>query len=606
MLRAEQLNTVPNSPGVYLLKDKRGKIIYIGKSANLRERLRSYTQEEAYPQRSALVRSIADFEFIETESEVEALILEDSLIKLNKPKFNIRLKDDKKFPYLKITINENFPRIFPTRNLKNDGSMLFGPYTSAKNLRRAVKTLQRIFKIRTCKKKLPLTKPERPCLNYLMKRCLAPCQGNISEELYKERISRVVAFLRGKSTELEDELETKMRKAAEREDFETAALYRDELFALRDIVKKQEAVFTDIIARDIFGIARADHPQGRAQSYALITLIKIREGKIIGKENYPFVFSKESETQEILESLLRTIYLHTYDIPDEILLPAEIPTREVFTQWFLKHRQKKVKIYVPKHGLKVRLVKLANTNASVGLCELVPRPKVPQVLLELQKYLNLPRTPETIEGVDISNITGEYATGSIVVFRHARADKKSYRMFRVRTVLGPNDYAMLEEVLTRRLQRQLAESIPLPDLVLIDGGKGQLSVAEKVYSRLKTPPALLAFAKRTDTLYTSNGCIVSIPAYSPALKLLKQIRNEAHRFAIRYHKKLRSKALAQSVLDNIKGIGKKRKAQLLAHFGSIDKIREASITEISALKGFTEDLAKRIKETLEKPLDFLF
>ncbi|MCS7258938.1 MAG: excinuclease ABC subunit UvrC [candidate division WOR-3 bacterium] len=600
MLRTEQLSAVPATPGVYLLKDKRGKIIYIGKSANLKERLRSYTQEGTYPSRNALVRSVTDFDFIETESEVQALILEDNLIKLNKPKFNIRLKDDKKFPYLKITINESYPRIFPTRNLKNDGSILFGPYTNAKNLRRAVKTLQRIFKIRTCKKKLPLNKPDRPCLNYLMKRCLAPCQGNISSELYKERINRVVAFLRGRSAGIEDELINKMRDAANREDFETAALYRDELFALRDIVKRQEAVFTDIIARDIFGLARSDNTQGYAKSYALITLIKIREGKIIGKENYPFVLRAPAESEEILETLLRTIYLHTYDIPDEILLPCEFTNKELFIRWFLEERNRKVKIYYPKRGLEARLVKLANTNAEVGLCEIIPRPKLPQALLELQQYLNLKNPPHTIEGVDVSNIAGEYATGSIVVFKAGRPDKKSYRMFQIRTVLGPNDYAMLEEVLTRRVRRQLNENQTLPDLVLIDGGKGQLSVAARVYSQLENQPALLAFAKRTDTLYTVDGKEISIPAYSPALKLLKRIRNEAHRFAIRYHKKLRSRALSQSILDNIKGISKKRKAQLLAYFGSIDKIREASVAEIASLKGFNFELAKRIKDAVEK------
>lgn len=602
MLSLDKIKSVPESPGVYLLKDKKGKIIYVGKSKNLKDRLRSYTQEQTLSPRESLIRNVFDLEFVETKSEVEALVLEDNLIKLNKPRFNVRLKDDKKFPYLKITVQEKFPRIFATRNLRKDGSVLFGPYTNAKNLRRAIKAVRTIFKIRICKKKLPLSKPERPCLNYAMNRCLAPCQGSFSETEYRDRIDNVIAFLSGKSIKLAQELESRMLKAAAKEEFETAATLRDQLFAIQDIIRKQEAGFTDIAARDVIGLVIADtpikSPRGAPKSYANVTLMKIRDGKIIGKENYPFLLSKKTSPNEIIETLLRTVYLHTYDIPDEIILPVDLPDKKVFIQWFKQERKRRVKIYYPRQGLKKRLMKLAATDADVGLSEIMPVPKIASPPLELQRILNLKTIPKQIEGVDISNISGTSATGSIVVFTDGLPNKKEYRMFRIRTGHGPNDYAMMQEVLTRRIESLKAKNKPLPDLVLIDGGKGQLSSAEKAYATAPKQIPLLAFAKRTDMLYYNDGREISIPAYSPALKLLKRIRDESHRFAIKYHKKLRGKKLIASELDSLQTIGPKRKQILLKHFGSLDKIREATIDEIAKLKGFNQKIAEKIRKAL--------
>lgn len=606
MLTTDKIKLVPESPGVYLLKDKRGKIIYVGKSRNLKDRLRSYTQEQALSPRESLIRNVFDLEFVETKSEVEALVLEDNLIKLNKPRFNVRLKDDKKFPYLKITVQEKFPRIFATRKLRKDGSTLFGPYTNAKNLRLSIKAVRTIFKIRTCKKRLPLHKPERPCLNYAMNRCLAPCQGNISETDYQERINNVTKFLSGKSRILEQELEQRMLTASDREDFETAATIRDQLLALRDIVKTQDAIFTDIVSRDVIGLVIADtfikSARGAPKSYANITLMKIRDGKIIGKENYPFVLSKKTSGNEIVETLLRTVYLHTYDIPDEIIVPVELENKKVFIQWFKQERNKRVKIYYPCQGLKKRLMNLASTDADVGLSEIMPIPKIAPPLLELQRILNLKSIPKVIEGVDISNIQGTSATGSIVVFNDGYPNKKEYRMFRIRTVQGSNDYAMMQEVLTRRLNSLITKNQPLPDLVLIDGGKGQLSSAEKAYANAPKQIPLLAFAKRTDMLHYNDGQEISIPAYSPALKLLKRIRDESHRFAIKYHKKLRGKKLIASELDYIQGIGPKRKQLLIKHFGSLDKIKAASIDEIAKLKGFNQKIAEKIHHELHEKI----
>ncbi|MEO0083335.1 MAG: excinuclease ABC subunit UvrC [candidate division WOR-3 bacterium] len=607
MLSSEKISVVPESSGVYLLKDKYGKVIYIGKSRNLKERLRAYTQIQASFPREQLIRNIYDFEFIETKSEVEALVLEDNLIKLNKPRFNVRLKDDKKFPYIKITIQEKYPRIFATRNLKKDGSILFGPYTNAKNLRRAINAVRNIFKIRTCRKNLPLEKVPRPCLNFAMNKCSAPCQGNINESDYRERINNVIAFLQGKSIDLEQELESRMKDAAAREDFETAATLRDQLLALRDITQRQEPVFTDIVSRDIIGLQLAEtsvkQPFAVQRSYANATLIKVRDGKIIGKENYPFILYSKTSANEIIETLLRTIYLHTYDLPDEIIVPVRLDNKKVYIDWFKQVRNKKVEIQYPRSGIKKRLLKLANTDADIGLAEIMPVKKIPQPLLELQRILNLKEVPKTIEAVDISNIAGTSATGSIVVFTDGYPNKKEYRMFRIRTVRGPNDYAMMEEVLNRRITSLVAKKRPLPDLVLIDGGKGQLSSAVKAFANAPKPIPLLAFAKRTDTLYYHDGREITIPAYSPSLKLLKRIRDEAHRFAIKYHKKLRGKKLISSMLDNITGIGPKRKQVLIKHFGSLERIRQATIEEIAELKGFNKKIAEKIKQQLEQSQD---
>jgi excinuclease ABC subunit C len=602
MLLSDKINLVPESPGVYLFKDKRGKIIYVGKSRNLKDRLRSYTQQQAAAPRELLVRNIRDLEFIKTRSEVEALVLEDNLIKLNKPRFNVRLKDDKKFPYLKITVREKFPRIFATRNLRKDGSILFGPYTNAKNLRRAIKAVRTIFKIRTCKKKLPLTRPERPCLNFTMNRCLAPCQDNILETDYRERINNVMSFLSGKSRALEETITKKMQSAAAAEDFEHAATLRDQLLALKDITKNQDAVFTDTVARDVIGLAIGQEiikqQFAPPKSYASATLMKVRDGKIAGKERYPLVLSKSTSQQEIIETLLRTVYLHTYDIPDQIILPVKIDDARTFMQWFRERHKKRVRVFMPNKPDAKRLLKLASTDAEIGLAEIMPIAKTPQAMLELQHILNLSAPPKVIEGVDISNISGTSATGSIVVFENNYPNKKEYRMFRIRTVQGPNDYAMMEEVLSRRIKSLMMKHKPLADLVLIDGGKGQLTSAEKAYATAPKPIPLLAFAKRTDMLYYNDGREISIPSYSPALKLLKRIRDEAHRFAIKYHKKLRGKKLIASELDYIQGIGQKRKQILIKHFGSLDKIKQASVEDIAQLKGFNQKIAENIKQSL--------
>ena len=585
-----KINNAPTTCGVYLFKNKEGKIIYIGKARNLKERLKYYLSPQPDTRRNSLIREISDLDIIVTSSESDALILEDNLIKINKPKYNIRLKDDKKFPYLKITINEEFPRIFPTRNLKKDGSILFGPYTSAKNLRQALRLVKRIFKIRTCNKKLPPTIPERPCLNYRLNLCLGPCQNNVDKELYKERVKEVIEFLSGKSEDLMAEIEKKMWEAAKKEDFEKAAILRNQLFALQELRKKHEVIFNEKKSMDVVGLAKE-------KNLAVCLILKIREGKLISKEEYPFNLPLTNTDEEILESLLSSVYLHSYDIPDEIILPKKVENIEIFIETIEKRRKIKVKITVPKRGEKKKLLSLAIKNAEIKLLEILPTPHLPKANVELGNYLSLTKTPIRIEGVDISNLGGKYACGSIVVFEGINPKKSEYRKFKIKTISGQDDYGMMEEVLRRRLKRLIEENKPLPDLVLVDGGKGHLAVANKVYKEFKEDIPILAFAKKSDTLYFEDGKVVSIPAYSPALKLLKRIRDEAHRFAITYHKKLRKKGIKKSILDEIPGIGEKRKLLLLNTFGSLEGIKNAKIEEIAKI--IPRKLAEKIYQFLK-------
>jgi excinuclease ABC subunit C len=593
MLHESLINKINNAPttcGVYLFKNKEGKIIYIGKARNLKERLKYYLSPQPDIRRNSLIREIADLDIIVTSSESDALILEDNLIKINKPKYNIRLKDDKKFPYLKITINEEYPRIFPTRNLKKDGSILFGPYTSAKNLRQALRLVKRIFKIRTCNKKLPLTIPEKPCLNYRLNLCLGPCQNNVDKELYQERVKEVIEFLSGKSENLIKEIEKKMWRAAAKEDFEKAAILRNQLFALQELRKKHEVIFNEKKSMDVVGLAKE-------KNLAVCLILKIREGKLISKEEYPFNLPLTNTDEEILESLLSSVYLHSYDIPDEIILPKKVENTEIFIETIEKRRKIKLKITIPQRGEKKKLLSLANKNAEIKLLEILPTPQLPKANVELGNYLSLPKTPMRIEGVDISNLGGKYACGSIIVFEGINPKKSEYRRFKIKTISGQDDYGMMTEVLRRRLKRLIEENKPLPDLVLVDGGKGHLAVANKVYKEFKEDIPILAFAKKSDTLYFEDGKVISIPAYSPALKLLKRIRDEAHRFAITYHKKLRKKSLKKSILDEIKGIGEKRKLLLLNTFGSIEGIKNAKIEELAKI--IPRKLAEKIHQFLQ-------
>jgi len=587
----EKVASAPESPGVYLLKDAKGRVLYVGKARVLRDRLQTYIQPKDDPRLRSLVSKVADLETVITRSEVEALVLEENFIKFKKPRYNVRLRDDKKFPYLKITASELFPRIFVTRNLKDDGSVFFGPYTSAKELRRALKAVKRIFRMRTCKYRLPDDKPARPCLDFELSRCSGPCADKVTREQYADQVKDVVRFLSGRSDELIEQVEQRMWAASKAQEFETAAVLRDQLLALRDIQRNQQAVMPDKTSRDIIGLARG----GKT---AVAALFRVREGKIVSREEYPLTAGENAPDSELLSAVVRSVHTHTHDIPEEIILPAPIEDAVALEGLFAEKRGRKVKILVPERGEKVRLAELARANAEKALVELRPEERVPAGNRELAEILGLSVVPRLIEGVDISNTQGTNAVGSIVVFRDDKPTKQQYRLFKIRTVTGSNDFAMMEEVLARRVRGLLEKSRPLPDLVLVDGGKGQLSSAVKAYGQFDAEIPILGLAKRTDTLYYDDGREITIPVTSPALKLLKRIRDESHRFAITFHRKLRGKKMVESELDEIRGLGPVRKRVLIQHFGSLDKVRLASVEEIAKVKGFGPALAVKVHEAL--------
>lgn len=597
MTFAEKAAQAPEGPGVYLLKDRRGRVVYVGKARNLRDRLRSYIQPRpdtasaSPPRLVAMASRFADLETIVTRSETEALVLEENLIKIKKPRYNVRLRDDKKFPYLKVTVQERFPRIYPTRNLKADGSLLFGPYTSARELRRALKGVKRIFRIRTCSRDLPDEAPARPCLAFQLNRCSGPCRKDADEAEYREQVKDVVDFLSGRSDQLTQELEKRMWQASEAQRFERAAILRDQLMALRDIRRSQQAVSRDTTARDVIGLARGER-------HAVAAMFRIREGKIVAREEYPLAAGKDSSDSEILATVLRSVHMHVHDLPDEIVLPTQIEDVAFIEQWFQEKRNLKVRVVVPERGERMSLLDLARRNAEKALVEVSPEERIPKANQELAQILGLASTPRVIEGVDISNTSGQQAVGSVVVFHDTRPAKKEYRLFRVRTVEGPNDFAMMEEVLARRVRGLLERNEPLPDLVLVDGGKGQLSSAVRAYHQFDQEIPIMGLAKRTDTLYYLDGREISVPVTSPALKLLKRIRDESHRFAVRYHRKLRGEKLVQSELDAVSGLGPARKRLLVRHFGSLERLRVATAEEIAEVRGFGPALSERVHEQL--------
>ena len=593
MAFADKVAAAPDGPGVYLLKDAKGKVLYVGKARSLRERLKSYTQPQESPRLRSLVSKVTDLETVITRSEVEALVLEENFIKFKKPRYNVRLRDDKKFPYLKITAAEPFPRIYVTRNIRDDKSAFFGPYTSARELRKALRGVKRIFRLRTCKRDLPEPTPRRPCLNFELNRCTAPCAGRLTTAQYAQQVKDVIRFLSGRSDELTEQVEQRMWAASQAEDFEVAAGLRDQLMALREIRKDQQAVVQDKTSRDIIGLARG----ARA---AVAALFRVREGKIVSREEYPLTVGEDAPDSEILSTVIRSIHTHTHDIPDEIILPSAIDDAAVLEALFAEKRGRKVRIVVPERGEKVRLTELARANAEKALVELRPEERVPAGNRELAEILGLATVPRIIEGVDISNTQGTNAVGSIVVFRDDRPTKQQYRLFKIRTVQGPDDFAMMEEVLSRRVRGLLEKNRPLPDLVLVDGGKGQLSAAVKAYGRFDADLPILGLAKETDTLYFNDGREITIPVTSPALKLLKRIRDESHRFAITFHRKLRGKKMVESELDEIPGLGPARKKALIQHFGSLDKVRLATVEEIAKVKGLGPALAEKVFRELRR------
>ena len=587
---------LPQKPGVYIMHDENEEIIYIGKAKKLKNRVQSYFRDENKldnPKTQVLMKHFSFLEYILTNTEKEALILEANLIKKYKPRYNVDLKDGKQYPYIKIT-NEEFPRIHVTRRLKNDGASYYGPYTDVTHARAFIDFLNKNFKIRTCKHM------DGPCLNYQIKQCNAPCVNNISRKEYNNNIRRIKLLLQGKYKTIIKQLESEMKYYSQNMEFEKAALKRDQIETIKITLEKQNIQPTQDVDQDVIGIDHND-------TEAAVVILSVRNGKTNKKDDLVLKQIENFTDKEILTEFIKQYY-STAPAPDEIILENSIEDEEIITEWLEEKQGHKIKIKVAEDGHYSTLIKIAQKNAHISLTENTKEEENP--LLTLEQYLNLPRLPFHIEAFDISNISGIHAVASMVVFENAKPAKKMYRKFKMKTP-GPNDFAMMKEVITRRYSRLSPDNdkehkpgdtmFIKPDLVLIDGGKGQLGMAVEVFKELGINDVpLVGLAKKFEELYVPGRSEpIILPRKSTALHLLQYVRDESHRFAITFHRQLRSKAFTKSILDEIPGVGKKRKQALLAHFDSLDAIYDASYEEISEVEGINKKLAQTIYDTLQ-------
>lgn len=606
----EKLQNLPNQPGVYLYRNEKGRVIYVGKAKNLRSRVRSYFQDSRNlaPRTLLLVQQIRDLDTIIVDSEVEALILEANLIKEHRPRYNVFLKDDKSYPYIRIT-HEPFPQVFVTRRIVQDGSKYLGPYTDVKHLRHIVKTVRKIFPIRSCKfflnDEVIAARKVKLCLDYHIHRCQGPCEGLVSQVEYHRMIRQVEQFLRGKTRELLGELETRMKQEAEKMNFEEAARIRDQAKMINEYhFIAQKVVLGDFEDRDVIALAHEDED-------ACAVVFKIRDGKVVGRQHFYLDGVQEREGGEILQTFLQQYYLGADYYPSQILLPFPLPEEpELVEKWLSETAGRKVELIVPQIGEKKKLLNLCQKNAKflldeLSLQKLKQKDHLPFSVRELQKHLRLERPPRRIEGFDISNIQGQDAVASLVCFEDGRPKKSEYRIFKIRSKSTPDDFAMMHEAVYRRYKRRLEENAPLPDLILIDGGKGQLGSALQALQALNIQnQPILGLAKRLEEVFLPGmGDPMNLPRRSAGLKLLQQVRDEAHRFAIGHFHKQHKKSTLKSPLDEIVGIGPARKAHLLKTFGSLKKITEASPEELREKGKLSVKVAENLKKALAKLLE---
>ena len=603
-----RLAAVPLEPGVYLHRDTGGKVLYVGKSASLRDRLRSYfgSKKNLDPKSVELVSRIDDFEYIVTASEQEALLLENSLIKEHKPKYNIRLKDDKTYPYIKVDLAEDFPRIYVTRRTANDGARYFGPFASAGSVRKTLDLLKRLFPYRSCTKTIT-GNDSRPCLEYHIKRCVAPCTGYASRNDYSEVIAQVVMFLEGNTKEIVSDLKTTMLEASDNLEFERAGALRDRLKAIEKVYEGQNVVGLGREELDVIGAAYGGEE-------AWVEIFFIRQGKLIGRDHFTMSGTREEEGQEILARFIEQFYSSASHVPRKILVPESITDKEVVAGWLETKRKGPVEINVPQRGAKRRLIEMVTTNAAQGLEQLKLKwisdsTRMETAMSELQEELNLPRSPKRIECYDVSHIQGTNTVASMSVFQDGKPLSSNYRRFKIKSHDGNDDFASMREVLSRRFKRlknardggeENASFAAAPDLVLIDGGKGQLSSAVEVMLHLGLQDIQLAsIAKREEEIFLPDAAEpVIMPKNSQGLFLLQRARDEAHRFAVTFHRNLRGKSSVKSALDLVPGIGPKRRKMLIRSFGSVKGIREASEDQLAAAPGMTAKVARQIKEHL--------
>ena len=597
-LVAEKLKLLPDSPGVYIMKDARGKIIYVGKAIVLKNRVRQYFQSSRNqaPKVRAMVSHVADFETIMTANEVESLILEANLIKKHRPRYNIRLKDDKSYPYVKVTVQEEYPRVFITRRVLRDGARYFGPYTNVTALRDSLKLLKRLFPLRTCR-----TMPDRTCLEFHIKRCLAPCVGKVTVEDYRAMIRAVLLFLEGRTDDVERELEQRMTLAAEAYHFETAARLRDQLSAVRKAAERQNIV-TGAGDQDAVGMARS-------AAGVCVQIFFIRGGKMIGREHFLLRGSEEESDADILRAFLEQYYNQATFVPREVLLPCAIDTagQEIIERWLAEKKGGgKVALLTPQRGTKRDIVVMATGNAEKFLADEETRRSLADeqtlgAVAELGRYLGLKKPPHRMECFDISHNQGQETVASMVVFEGGMPKKSDYRRFKIKSAEGkPDDFLSMREVTTRRYVGLPEEE--LPDLIIIDGGKGQLSSALEIIRNEaghKNVP-VVGLAKQFELVFTEgNSEPVELPRRSQSLYLIQRIRDEAHRFAIMFHRKLRGKRNLVSVLDHIVGVGPKRRQALWTHFGTLDKIKAASVDELASVPGMNRPSAEAVVHFFE-------
>ncbi len=610
----EELKKLPRKPGVYIMRDDKDVILYVGKAINLHNRVRSYFRENIGrgPAIDQMVSLIARFEYIVTDSELEALVLENNLIKENSPKYNTLLKDDKTYPYIKVTVGEDYPRILFSRTMKKDKSRYFGPYTSAAAVKDTIELLNKLYQLRTCNRVLPRDIGiERPCLNYHIKQCLAPCQGYVSKEEYRQQVAGALEFLNGNYSPILKDLEEKMKKAAEAMEFEDAARYRDLLSSVRQVSQKQkitEGVGED---KDILALYQDE-------TEAVVQVFFVRDGKLIGREHYYMTHVPENNKPAILQDFVKQFYAGTPFIPRELMLQYEIEDAELIEKWLSERKGSRVYLKVPKIGSKEKLVELAAQNAKLVLSQ--DREKLKReegrtigAVKEISDLLQLPLTGTArMEAYDISNINGFENVGSMVVYEKGKPKRSDYRKFKIKSVSGPDDYACMREVLTRRFRHGMEESRELeeqemdqeygsftkfPDLILMDGGRGQVNIALSVLEELGIGIPVCGMVKddnhRTRGLYYHN-IELPIDTHSEGFKLITRIQDEAHRFAIEYHRSLRSKTQVRSVLDDIPGVGPARRKALMRHFKSLEEIRQATVEDLMEIPEMNERTAQEI------------
>jgi len=579
VIKSNDPDDLPLVPGVYLLKDSADRILYVGKAKSLKKRVKSYFRSDLDPKTRALMNQFHHLEYIVTDTEKEALILESNLIKKHMPRYNIRLKDDKRYPYIRVT-NEKFPRVLITRRVMDDGSYYYGPFTEATTLRRLVKFIKALFKVRDCKNM------DGPCLNYQIDLCRAPCDNQVSEEEYKKMVDNVSMFFEGKYDDIMEALKQEMVEAAENQEFEKAAVLRDQINSVEDVLEKQKMEFTGDLDQDVVAAASDEE-------LACVAVFSVRDGKIIGREDFLMGGAENSSEEKIVTAFLKQYYIGPRHVPSKIILHKDVEDRTLIEEWLTEKREAPVDIDVPVEGIEFRLARMVSKNAQILLNH---QKEVKGALVDLKKYLGIAKIPKRIEAYDISNISGKNAVGSMVVFENGTPKKSAYRRYKIETE-GPDDYAMMKEMLTRRFTSLINNQDSEPDLVLVDGGKGQLNIALEVFNSLNIQYPVIGLAKEFEHVFIpQTPSPIILPRDSEALLLLQRIRDEAHRFAITYHKTLRSKEFKRSPLDDIPGVGNKRRMILLKHFGSMENIMNADVNELQEVNGISKKLAIIIRD----------